>query len=82
MQDEAADQLQAKQAKAKKLEAELVSRLNTLDQSNNSLRSSLQQEQEAAAESKVQSSILKTVLNRLPLLVGTAKQSNESFCRF
>ena len=57
MQDEAAAQLQAEQARleeAKKLEAVYVSRLNTLDQSNSSLETSLQQAQEAAAESKVQ----------------------------
>ena len=59
MQKEVSDQLKAEQARlseAGKEKAELVSRLATIAQENGSLKKSLQQEQEAAEEIKVQPS--------------------------
>ena len=59
MQGEAAAQLQAEQARlteAGKEKAELASGFATIAQENGSLNQSLQQEKEAAAESKVQPS--------------------------
>ncbi len=67
MQSESAAQLKAEQARFAELssqKAELASRLDSVAQENSGLKSSLQQEQEAAAESKVWPSVLKVYIRK------------------
>ena len=64
VQREAGAQLYAKEAKLEKANTELASSLTSTAEENGNLKLSLQQEREAAAESKVQPRALKIFSHR------------------